>query len=544
MPVHDTAETAGRAESPQNPAARSADTSRPARLKMAVDAMLGRVPRRWRLPLATYLVCQLIFLFWWMAFYPGLMSYDSVIYVVHVTTGPWVSDHSVVYDSLVWLTLHVTGDFGALTLAQTVAMSAAFAYTVAAFRRLGVPGRWTAVAAVILAALPPTGTFVIFVWKDVPFVICSFLIVPTLAHLVSLRGLPQWRRDSRVRWLIVAIGLEMLGMMLFRLNGFLIVVVAAIAMVCLLSGIRLRLAAAAAAAACLAFVLNLYVYPAVGIERQASSLAYGIQYADIAVAYADKPSSFTTADKRLMAQVAPLAAWQASATCYDSDPTNRIPGFKARSAKMSGQLMSLWFRILGRTPNLILDARICRGSVAWSIFSGPAQQLGGLAVYTDTISPDLYGLTARHAVAANPYRDVMVTRPLSSTLNVVARFLREVSLTPQLQWLLWRAAFWCYVSYVIVFVFARARRNWALLSLAAIVIGQQLGVLADNPAQLFRYMVSPIFVGIMLVPLLFAAKRTPPPGRVSPAAQEGAAAYPARDAPAPREAGQAAASLD
>ena len=103
----------------------------------------------------------------------------------------------------------------------------------------------------------------------------------------------------------------------------------------------------------------------------------------------------------------------------------------------------------------------------------------------------------------NPYRDGLRTQPLSGTLNKAGLFLRSLSNTPQLQWLLWRGAFWCYLSYLAVFLFARRRRDWALLSLGAIVAGQQLGIFIDVPGQLFRYMASPIFIGIVLVPLLF-----------------------------------------
>ncbi len=39
-------------------------------------------------------------------FYPAIVSYDSVFYaLLHVTTGPWVDNHSVLYDSMVWLSL-------------------------------------------------------------------------------------------------------------------------------------------------------------------------------------------------------------------------------------------------------------------------------------------------------------------------------------------------------------------------------------------------------------------------------------------------------
>src|ERR1039457_1115322 len=136
-----------------------------------VGGLLAKVPPPWRLPLATYLVCQLILLFWWAAFYPGLMNADSINFVLHVTTGPWINNASVLYDFLVLVSLKLTGDLGLLTpaptvagargwlaRAQAVAGAAALAYTVCASRRLGGPGRWTASAAAIVVALPPEGS--------------------------------------------------------------------------------------------------------------------------------------------------------------------------------------------------------------------------------------------------------------------------------------------------------------------------------------------------------------------------------------------------
>jgi hypothetical protein len=61
-----------------------------------------------------------------------------------------------------------------------------------------------------------------------------------------------------------------------------------------------------------------------------------------------------------------------------------------------------------------------------------------------------------------------------------------------------------------VAAFARRRKDWAILSMAAIVAGQQLMVLADNPDQLFRYMATALFVGPMLIPLFLARNRQLP----------------------------------
>ena len=87
---------------------------------------------------------QAVLLFWWVGFYPGTLSFDSVAYVWQVSTGNWTTQHSVLYNGLVWLSLRATGQLALLTLAQTVALAAGLAYAVVGLRRIGAPGRWVA----------------------------------------------------------------------------------------------------------------------------------------------------------------------------------------------------------------------------------------------------------------------------------------------------------------------------------------------------------------------------------------------------------------
>jgi len=58
-------------------------------------------------------------------------------------------------------------------------------------------------------------------------------------------------------------------------------------------------------------------------------------------------------------------------------------------------------------------------------------------------------------VRGNPYRSALRSAPLSSQLNTAANFLWNASLTAQLQWLLWRGAFWCYLAYLVLFAYSR-----------------------------------------------------------------------------------------
>lgn len=504
MPLHDTEESDSAGRSVARPQQRNW-TLRFPQLRRIIAPALAHVPPRWRLPLATYLACQVVLLFWWIAFYPGLLTYDSVTYVLHVTVGPWVDNHSVLYEALVWLSLRITGGLAALSLGQTAAMSGALAYSVGAFRRIGVPGRWTAVTAVIVAALPPIASFTIYIWKDVPFVICSYLVLPTLVHLVSLGRTPALAGHGRqVNRLVAALGLELLGVCMFRLNGFLVAMVAAALIIVLVPGIRVWLTVIMVPVILLTFSLNLYIYPALGIQRAPAYMALAPVYSDIAVAYREDPGIFTAADKRLMTEVVPLAQWRQTANCYSSDWTSLSPHFIERSVNLSGQLMSLVVRLFKRAPNLILGATICRGSIAWRIFPGPVRLAGETIKFPP---PTSFGVHDWYRVKHNPYRWALKPRLLSRKAYSAASFLWRSSFTPQLDWLFWRGAFWCYLSYLTVYLLARARRDWRFLSLAAMTFAQQLAILAENHVQAFRYMVSVIPIGIMLVPILLARHR-------------------------------------
>ncbi|MGW4421588.1 hypothetical protein [Streptosporangium sp. NPDC004631] len=446
-----------------------------------------------RLPLIVLLSTQALFLLWWAAFYPGLMSYDSISYVWHVTTGHWMANHSVAYDGLVWLSLRLTGDLGALTLAQTIAMSGALACAASALRELGAPPIAAGLAAIAVPVLPATGSFVVTVWKDVPFTVCAVLATATLARLVS-------RRTAAT---LVALGVELTGMVVFRNNGFLFVAIAAPLIVWSLRGTRPRLLAVVGVPLLLAFTLTGVVFPAMGIPGAPPSLTYATAYGDIAVAFKRARDSFTPRDTAVMAGVAPLSHWRGSADCHTADPTTQRPGFTAAADARNGELIALWRRVVLRTPTVVAAARLCRGSIAWSVVEGAGGPSARTAVHGVGVPDDLFGWARWNAeMRTSPYRPILAPRPLSAPLRDAATAFRDASRAPWLTWLLWRGAIWCYLAYAVVAAHAHARRDRTVVVLAAVVLGQQLGVLLANPAQLYRYMVAPMIIGVLFLSLL------------------------------------------
>ncbi|MEU6980471.1 MULTISPECIES: DUF6020 family protein [unclassified Streptomyces] len=489
-----------------------------------MNRIVERIPVRRRLPLAVYAATQLIFLVWWAAFYPGGMSYDSISYVWHVTTGHWMSNHSVAYDGLVWLSLQLTGDLALLTFAQSVAMAAALAYVVVTLRMFGVKGKWGFTAAVACAVLPSIGTFVIYVWKDVPFAIGAVLAFGATGRLAARRLRGESRlRDKAFRNEIAMLFLGFLAMGLFRNNGLLVAVIAVPVLLLTLPKMRKWLLFATVVPVTIAALLQTVIYPAIGVITPTKDQVYAMNYADIAVVYGKVPQTFTKADKELMAKVAPLSHWGGrAANCYNADWAMKKPMNRKLADQYNDQLIDLWFRVLKRTPDQMISARVCRSHIAWSPFPGPVDKMGHTLISPPSVPKNLFGWANWNPeMADSPYRPILKIRPLNDTLHDAAFFTWKASKTPQLQWLLFRGAIWCYAAYAVVLAFSRRHRSWAPVALLATPLALQLTVVAANPAPLARYMFAPMFLGILALPLIgakpdFTKRSKPQPEQQEP----------------------------
>jgi hypothetical protein len=471
----------------------------------------------WVIPVAVFGWAQLVLLGWWAGQWPGLLSADSVRYVIHVTGGPWTADHSVLYDSAVLASLKLTDNVALLTLAQTTAAAASIAYAVASLRAIGVRGRWGALAGCLLPLLPSFGAFIGTVWKDVPFALCEILVTATTLRLLAHRRATTHYRQVPRR-LLVALGLELLGLTLFRNDGFVLVLALAVVLAVAFKGLRVVTLGIGALAIVLSFAAHAFVYPAMGVKPASSSLAYGIFDADIALAYAQAPSTFTASDRELLTKVAPLSAWGAADNCYTSDPLFRNKRFSLQKAdQYHKELFAMWWRVLERTPVTIVRGRLCRSSVAWNVLPPPSDKAHFGEVVAQVPS-NLYGKPSLGIPA--DIRNHLTSGPLNDSLGSFTHSLRVHTGKAGYQWWMWRGATWCYLAYLVLLLAALRLRRWDLLAAGAASLANQLAVLAANPAQLYRYMVGPIFVGILLVPLL-AVRRPKPPAPAAGSAPAG-----------------------
>ncbi|MGN9836590.1 hypothetical protein ACTMTI_00575 [Nonomuraea sp. H19] len=452
-------------------------------------------PRPW-VAFATFLVIQAVLGCWWAAFYPGLFSRDSVLYLSHTIAGPWISDHSVLYDALLWLSFTRTGDLGAVTFLQTTAMAATLTFLAQSLKAVGAPRKLTTLVVVLMPLAPPVGAFSVTLWKDVPFTICVVAIAGVCARFAA-------RRAVTVPGLIGLAALT-LALGLFRANGFLVVGVAVVVLLLIVKTMRVRLLLAGTVAAALPLVLTNLVFPQFGIAAPSKTYVYHTAFGDIAVAYRDRPDLFTEQDKALMTSVAPLTRWWEGGTCYTINPLIWRRNFSWPQADAHAtELLELWRRLLVAEPRMVIDTRLCRGAIAWKPVQDESATGGTTYRFSRRPNADTY--VGPTKVTDFPGRWVYSLRPLSQELHQVGDSWLTAALAPQYDWVLWRGASWAYLSYLAVGLAAWVLRNRYVVGVAAVVAGQQLAILANISAQDFRYMASPILIGALLVPLLLGS---------------------------------------
>jgi uncharacterized membrane protein len=296
-----------------------------------------------------------------------------------------------------------------------------------------------------------------------------------------------------------------------------VVSVATALLVIAFRGLRVKMAAAGLVALAAFALAGAVVYPAFGIKKASSSLAYGTFYGDIGVAYADAPTTFTAADTAVMSEVAPLATWRAAKNCYSSDGLF-TPAFDRREAeKLRSKLRDLWIRVVHRTPITVVRTRLCRSSVAWNPLPAPRSKASfGEAVLS--VPANLWG---RNRSIPRDIWPNLTPHPISGSLFRLAYALQDRTRTWLWQPLIWRGALWCYVAYLAVAVAAVRLGRRQVLVAGVACVANQITVLAANPAQLYRYMAGPIFIGMVLTPLVaVAAAASYEPARTRTAARD------------------------
>ncbi|MFD7736519.1 hypothetical protein ACFV6F_39850 [Kitasatospora phosalacinea] len=413
-----------------------------------------RAKSRLRLPFAVAAACWAVLLLWWAAVYPAY-------------TGSVPDGSAPLYAAAV-RAVHA----GPATLLQTAAAAFALGYLVAALARFGVRGRHSGPVALALAALPPTATLVVSATPGAVATVAALLLTGVGLRLLVRRvegglqlGGPAQRLDLAVLFSAVC-ALALTGT---RGAGTALVAVAVLLLA--LPGARVRLVLLASFALAVPIAFGLLGHP---VDRGGD--LHTLRAADLALAQHRAPAPLGPA----LTAVAPPATWDAAGADCSASAALTGPWDAAAARRHQSELAAAWGRLLRDHPDRVLDARLCRGRLAWGVWAG---------------SSGPHAATGVPGPAAD-------SRGLWHPLHAAASWSRTLLRAPQLDWLLWRGALWAYLGLAAAVLYAWRHRLAALVPVAgAAVLGTQLALTVSAADQDYRTMAAALFLGPLLLTL-------------------------------------------
>jgi hypothetical protein len=160
---------------------------------------------------------MLVWLVYLLAFYPGMMSADSMDQWGQVLSGRFVDHHPAFHTFLIWLLTRLYFSPTVVAIAQIISLAIVAGLWFAFFESLGIR-RWLIwITALVFAVIPVNGTMVNTLWKDIPYSTAVLGLTLIVTLVVFTRG--QWI-DSIASQIIL--GLTATLVLLLRHDGLLL----------------------------------------------------------------------------------------------------------------------------------------------------------------------------------------------------------------------------------------------------------------------------------------------------------------------------------
>jgi len=424
-------------------------------------------------------------LVWWLGWFPGFLSSDSIDQLGQATAFEFQNFHPVTHTFSLWLVMRVWNHPGAVTLVQVVLLAGLLGYAARRLTQIGVPWWLASAAACTTAAVPMVAATAITVWKDVPYSIAMLWAFAELLVLARNREAFWTGRGGPLR-LGIALGL----MWVLRANGLITVLLFLIA---LAIGFRRQLkallptAATAVGVGLLLPAMLLWVLPSNATAIEPAE----VFMPEVAAVVVHDRQWFNAHDLRLIEAVGPLAIWEAQYRCDDSTPLLFNSEFHTSAARDDPwAYRGLVARAAISHLPTIAGHRWCAASyLFW-----PVQPAGSFLHRPPfDIPPNTLG------IARAPISD----RAFAITFDQYQWIERT-----EVIWFTWRPALVILIGLGTYLGIALRPRLRPLLWGGILAAVQLINVVATTPAQEFRYAFGLYLMTLMSLPLLWLIFRS------------------------------------
>lgn len=429
--------------------------------------------------------CVLVWSLYFLAFFPGMMSRDSLDQWQEVLTFQFNDWHPAIVSLSYWLLTRLWFSPAVICLAQLLVLASAVAYGLTKLQQRGAPQWLLVLLTLFYCLLPLNGFYVNTLFKDVPFGIAVFVLSIHALQLVESGG--KWLQSNRNLFSLV---LSLACVWLIRHNGLLTSLLTIASLFVFFFPYRRRIAVAAVGCLGLVYAVKGPLYNAIGVQGKVYALEILLTHQIGAMLH--DGAQLSASEKQVLEHVQPLAVWQKEYNPFTSDNLVFNEHFNYAYLAQPGareRYIETWFALAKRYPSSLLRHQVKVSELVWRL----DHQEGS---YTYAIHP---------LIDANEVG--LTTQSISPLLHkIIMRGYYSTFYKTLFRVILYRPAFYIYLIILngILTISITRNRNYlvVLAPIASIIVGVALTIPVQHVRYLYPcFLVAPLLVGSLLLHL-------------------------------------------
>ncbi|MNC04355.1 hypothetical protein D3C75_517920 [compost metagenome] len=414
-----------------------------------------------------------VFSLYFIAFYPGAMTPDSLDQWSQTITHNFNDWHPVAHTWFIMLTTLFWKSPAAFVIAQITIISLIIGYICYSFEKAGVKKLYIYISLAFLTLIPVNGIFSIILWKDVLYSSMLCLLTVILFNVINTGG--DWLQSK------INIGVFMvssLGLSLFRHNGVLIFSITILLFLAIFRKRLLKLYISSAVVVAIYFLITGPIYSYYNVTASDSNEALAIPTQQIA-SVISLDGKITAEQSAFFNSIFPIELWKTKYNPYSVDPLKFHEDFNKKFIiENKKEFFENWLSLVINNPGIVLKSYLKQTSVVWQINQFDD---GEVALFATSIIPKETGEQMG-----------LSNKIISNTLTTnITKLLDQTWRKPNL--IMWRPALFTFI--IILFIFTLILRGeWRKTLITIPVFLNTAMLLVAIPAQDFRYQYANLLV--------------------------------------------------
>jgi hypothetical protein len=450
-----------------------------------MTSLFKKIQRSPSFPITSLLLGLMPFLVWviyLLAFWPGIMSFDSFSQWDQAMRFSFSDWHPVFSTLTIWAAIRIWTHPASVIIFQIIFYSIVISFTLVSFLRIGVPKWLLLFISFSFAVFLPNGLMAITMWKDIPYSVCILGATAVLLKIIISQG--EWLQHKS-NWFILS-GF-CIGLSLLRHNGIPIAIGTFFAIMIFYRKYWKSIISSFIIFIACYFIITGPIYNLLPINQEQGQ-SIGVTFIHPVAAHVNAGDTIPADDLNFLNQIRPLSkGWDYS--CYDAtvlfyrgvnfSPVQQDPM----------RIIKIFWDLTISNPTVTINHFLCLSSFVWRIDQPEGVYLETVLLnsYNDTTQP-LFG---KYVSIANT----------NSKLEVIHDLVQNIYgfMNSDPEKIVWRPAIYLYLLLISIILVCFLIRDFHYLLLLVPVIIHSTIIMFVAQLEALRYQY-PVYI----ITLLFA----------------------------------------